>query len=112
MTDDNDTICQSITLTWDNNQTEGLGFLFVVIGPWTLSNWKLDHLLVNTDSVKDRNLCILCWIHAEVGDRNLCILGGTIHHRDKDGDDRLESRDVHGWWVAGGNFERATRITT
>ena len=42
---DGDTICQSITLTWDNNQTEGLGFLFAVSGPWTLSNWKPDHLL-------------------------------------------------------------------
>ena len=45
MTDDSDMIYQSITLIWNNNQTKGLGFLFAVIGPWTFSNWKPDHLL-------------------------------------------------------------------
>ena len=45
MTDEGNTICQSTTLTWNNNQTEGLGFLVAMIGPWTLSNSKPNHLL-------------------------------------------------------------------
>ena len=36
----------------------------------------------------------------------------TIYHRDRDGDDRLVSQDVCGWWVARGIFERATEIIT
>ena len=42
----------------------------------------------------------------------LVISGRTIYHRDRDGDDRLESRDACGWWVARGNSKRATEITT
>ena len=40
---------------------------------WT-EMWSLD--LLNTYSVRDRNLYILDWIHAKGGDKNLCILGG------------------------------------
>ena len=61
--------------------------------------WSPD--LLNTDSVRDRNLYILDWIHAKVGDRNLYILGGlsTIEIYK---DDRSISQDIRGWWVAGG----------
>ena len=38
--------------------------------------WPPD--LLNTDSVKDRNLCILDRINANVGYMNLCILGGLF----------------------------------
>ena len=110
--DDGDTICQSITLTRDNNQTKGLGFLLQWFDPGLFWIGNLTTCWVNTDSVKDRSLCILCWIHAGVRDKNLCNSEGTIFHRDKDWDDKLVSRDVHRWWVAEGNFGRATRITT
>ena len=46
------------------------------------------------------------------GRQELVHSGRTIYHQDRDGDDRLESRDVRGWWVAKGNFGRATEITT
>ena len=44
-------------------------------------------------------------------DRNLFILRG-LFNIEIDGDDRLVSRDVCGWWVAGAIFVRASGITT
>ena len=66
----------------------GIGFLVT---------WKCDQRFIeyklNERKVLDR-------IHAKVGDRNLCILGG-LFTIEIDGDDRLISRDVFDWWVAG-----------
>ena len=75
---------------------------------WT-EMWSPD--LLNTDSMKDRNLCILDWIHAKVGYRNLCTLGG-LSTIEIDENDKLVSWDVCGWWVARAISERATEITT
>ena len=46
------------------------------------------------------------------GRQELVLSGKIIYHRDRDGDDRLVSRDIRGWWVAGAISERATEITT
>ena len=100
-------ICQSITLTWDNNQTEGLGFLFVVIGPWTLSNWKLDHLLGEYGLGERQELVHSVLDTCRGGRQKLVHSEGTMYHRDRDGDNRLVSRDVCGWWLAGGKFQES-----
>ena len=67
--------------------------------------------LLNIDRWETRTCTILDWIHAKVGDRNLYILGG-LFTIEIDGDDRLVSQDVCGWWVAGAISGRATKITT
>ena len=71
--------------------------------------WSPD--LLNTNSVRDRNLCTLDRIHAKVGDMNLYILGG-LYTIESDRDDRLVYRDVRGWWVTEGISGKATEITT
>ena len=69
------------------------------------------------------NVIVSCWVQTrrkESFGLNICKSGRQelvyserlIYHRGRDGDDRLVSRDVHGWWVAGGIFGRATEITT
>ena len=47
------------------------------------------------------------------GGRQILVHSGKIiYYRDIDENDRLVSRDICGWWVARGNYERATRIAT
>ena len=69
--------------------------------------WECDHRFVKYRLGEKK---VLNRIHAKVGDKNLCILGGLITI-EIDGDDRLVSQDVCGWWVARAISGRATRIT-
>ena len=105
------TICRSIRLMWESDLTEGLGFLLQWFDPGLLLTGNLITYRVNIDSMRDKNLCILGWVHAKVGDRYLCTLEG-LFTIEIDRDDRLVSRDVHSWWVDWGIFGRATGITT
>ena len=86
---------------------------------WSISDLTLDFSwygnviarCLNTDSWEIGTCTILDRIHAKIGDRNLCILRGLVTI-ERDEDDRLESQDVRGWWVARDISGRDTGITT
>ena len=79
-----------------------------MLGTRFLLIWEGGHRFVEHKLGKRK---LLDRIHAKVEDKNLCILGG-LFTIEIDGDDRIVSRDVCGWWVAEAISGRATRITT
>ena len=79
-----------------------------MIWDWIFLILECDRLLVEYRLGERKNLD---QIHAKVEDMNLCILGGLFSIK-SDGDDRLTSQDIRGWWVTRGIFRRTTGITS
>ena len=67
---------------------------------------------VDIDSVRNNNLYNSGLNICKGGRQILVYFRKIIYHRDRDGNDRLVSRDVRGWWVARGISRKATGITT
>ena len=64
--------------------------------------------LSSTDSMRGNFKCKTC----KGGRQKIEHSERIVFHPSRDGDDRLVSQDVSGWWVAGAIFRRATGITT
>ena len=75
-------------------------------------NWKSNHLLGEYGLGKRQELVHSVLDTCRGGRQELVHSGEIIYHRDRDGVDRVVSRDVHGWWATRGNYRRATKITT
>ena len=110
--DDCSKICRSITLMWDSGQTEGFGVPLWWFDPKLFLNWKCGHL-IREYKLDERHELVHIGSNTCKGERQeLVHYGRIIYHQDRDGDDRLVSQDVRGWWVTRGISRRAIGITT
>ena len=73
--------------------------------------WKYGQLIYNYKLGEGQELVQFELNTCKGGRQRLVHYGRVTYHQDKDRDNGLISRDVHGWWIVGGISRKATKIT-